>query len=66
MPRAYWTVRLVIIIDTQQHSPTVRGLDPVLTNLATSVFRPMAAMAMTIMNELSDFSTENTSSAIVR
>ena len=47
----------------QQTPPISNVFPPVLTNLTTSVFRPMAAIAVEIRNELTVFNDEKQSSA---
>lgn len=48
--------RLTSVIPTQQQNPVKIGFPPVFTNFTIFVFRPMAAIAMTMRNLLNVFS----------
>ena len=50
IPSTRCIARLTHAMPTQQHSPIRIGLPPVRTSLTILVFRPIAAIAMTIKN----------------
>lgn len=54
-PSTRCSVRLTIVMAIQQTNPSAIGLPPVLTSFTTSVFIPIAAIAITIKNLLSCF-----------
>jgi len=50
VPESFWTTSETPATDTQQQRPVRMGLKPFVRSLGRFVFRPIAAMAMTIMN----------------
>lgn len=57
---AYCNIRLTTVIPNQQVAPKINGLPPVFTSLTTSVFNPIAAIAITMKNLLRVFKGSKT------
>ena len=54
-PRKYCIIKLTMVMLIQQTKPSNNGFPPVLTSFTILVFKPIAAIAITMKNLLSSF-----------
>lgn len=64
IPNAYCNARQTPVIPIQQQAPIISGFPPVFISLIMSVFKPIAAIAITIKNLLKVFNGLKTSGEI--
>lgn len=66
MPSTCRIKRLTAVIPTQRQAPSTMGLPPVFTSLMMLLFKPMAAMAITIKNLLNSLTGAKTAAGTCR